>query len=180
MTIPVPLPTMIPESVVEPVPPFATASVPPKDESERQVLPIAKQPAVRFTPVAKVEVAAVRVVVAVPFDMESSVVDAPLLKVWSADHIFALERLRAREVEPPRATDPPPERPEPAETVRAPLLMRRELPMVVVATICPPLLVERRPLVIVVRKVLPLVVKFVVEAFANWVNAVCVLEAVSM
>ena len=37
----VPLPTKTPESVVEPVPPFATPRVPVIVESERQVPPIA-------------------------------------------------------------------------------------------------------------------------------------------
>ena len=57
MTIPVPLPTMMPERVVEPVPPFATASVPAKEESERQLPPTAKHPAVRLIPLLAVVVA---------------------------------------------------------------------------------------------------------------------------
>ena len=47
---------------------------------------------------------------------------------------------------PPRATDPPPVRPLPAETVRAPALVRRELPMVEVDTTLPLLSVERSAL----------------------------------
>ena len=92
---PVPLPRRSPVSVVEPVPPLVTPSVPPKDESERQFPPTAKQPVVRFTPVAKVEVALVSVVVAVPFDIERSVVDAPALNCWSAVQVLALPKLRA-------------------------------------------------------------------------------------
>ena len=52
----VPLPTRSPVSVVEPVPPFATPSVPLIVESERQVPLIEKQPAVRLAPFASVDV----------------------------------------------------------------------------------------------------------------------------
>ena len=47
---PVPLPSKIPVSVVDPVPPFATPSVPPNEERERQVPPTAKQPLVMLIP----------------------------------------------------------------------------------------------------------------------------------
>ena len=72
-----PLPTRIPVSVVEPVPPLATASVPLKDPRERQFPPCEKQPAVRLMPTAKVEVAEpLMVVVADPFDTEKMEEDA--------------------------------------------------------------------------------------------------------
>ena len=58
---PVPLPNKNPERVVEPVPPFATASVPANDPRVRQLPPIAKQPAVRFNPTFEVEVAEPRI-----------------------------------------------------------------------------------------------------------------------
>ena len=70
-----------------------------------------------------------------------------MVKFWRAVHQLALPRLRESEVEPPRATLPPPERPAPAETVSAPPFTRRELPMVEVATTEPLALVERRELV---------------------------------
>ena len=67
--------------------------------------------------------------------------------------------------------DPPRETGEPL-IVREPLLMRSPLPMVVVATTCPVLLVERSALVMEVKKVAPVLVNCVVDAFANCVNAV--------
>ena len=87
------------------------------DGVARQVPETEKQPEVRFTPVAKVDVAAVSVVVASPLEMERSVVEAPPLNDCSAVHALALLRLSVSDVEPPRETAPPPESPEPAETV---------------------------------------------------------------
>ena len=87
------------------------------DGVARQVPLTEKQPEVRFTPVAKVDVAAVSVVVASPLEMERSVVEAPPLNDCSAVHALALLRLSVSDVEPPREMAPPPESPEPAETV---------------------------------------------------------------
>ena len=55
-----------------------------------------------------------------------------VVKFCLAVHQLALPRLSESEVEPPRATDPPPLNPEPAETVSAPLPVKSELPIVVV------------------------------------------------
>ena len=59
---------------------------------------------------------------------------------------------------PPKATEPPPVRPLPAETVSAPPFVRSELPMVVVATSCPVLLPERSELAGTERSEDPIVV----------------------
>ena len=58
--------------------------------------------------------------------------------------------------------------------------VRRLVPMDVVAMTCPDAFVERSELVRLVRYVAPVLVSCVVEAFANCVNAVWVLDALSM
>ena len=79
------------------------------DGVARQVPFTEKQPVVRFTPVAKVEVAAVSVVVASPLEMERSVVEAPPLKSWSDEKVLELESKVVEEtvMEPPRETGAP-------------------------------------------------------------------------
>ena len=69
-----------------------------------------------------------------------------LVKFWVAVH--QLERLVLREsvVDPPRATDPPPERPEPAVTVRL-AFWSWALPMVEVETNLVPSYERRVPVV---------------------------------
>ena len=72
---PVPLPIKNPESVVDPVPPFATASVPAKEESVRQLPPTAKQPVARLMPFPAVVVPVPRVNDPKDADWEKRLVD---------------------------------------------------------------------------------------------------------
>ena len=72
-------------------------------------------------------------------------VDVP--NVVETVHCHGLVRVMV----PPRATDPPPVNPDPAVTVRAPELVRRELPIVEVETTLPVLSVLRSALVRLVR-----------------------------
>ena len=58
------------------VPPFRIARVPLNDPRVRQLPETAKQPAVRLTPVAKVDVAPVSVLVPDPLDIERREVEA--------------------------------------------------------------------------------------------------------
>ena len=76
--------------------------------------------------------------------------------------------LSERDVEPPSATDPPPERPEPAVTVRAPALVRSELPIEVVAMSLPFWSVAMRLLVSPVSQVVPKVVRVEEAAAKVW------------
>ena len=76
------------------------------------------------------------------------------------------------DVEPPSATEPPPVRPVPAETVSAPELVRSELPIDVVATTWPLAFVERRALVMEVKKTEEVAVSCEVEALVKF----CIAE----
>ena len=97
---PVPLPTKMPESVVEPVPPLAAPSVPVIVESERQVPPIEKQPAVRLAPFASVDVPEVTL---------RRVVERPPAKVevpWPAPTVMAAAKVLVAVVEVAMKLDP--------------------------------------------------------------------------
>jgi len=71
---------------------------------------------------------------------------------------------------PPSATDPPPVSPEPAVTVSAPALVRRVLPMVVVAPSLPLLSVESRAVVVPASQALPVgqTAVLVARALTEW------------